>query len=78
MTGTTQPMVMQAYPMLHAAGEQLLREHVRLITASEPSEECIRHEGRDAVAIIARRPIRIGGDVMDALPLLRLSDPFRG
>ena len=56
--------------MLHAAGEQLLCEHVRLITASEPSEECIRHEGTDAVAIIARRPIRIGGEVMDALPSL--------
>lgn len=64
------PVVIQCFPMMHPVGEELLRQHVELRTASSPDAATVIREGRGARAMIGRSPARIGADVLDALPEL--------
>lgn len=62
------PVVVQCYPMMHPAGEDLLRQHVELRTLSSTDRATVIREGAGASAIIGRGPARIGAEVLDALP----------
>jgi D-3-phosphoglycerate dehydrogenase len=68
----TKPVVIQAFPIMHPDGDQLLRSAVDLRTLTALDPETIIREGEGAVAIIGRTPLRIDGPILDALPDVRV------
>jgi len=66
------PRILQALPMLDPVGDELMEGRANLVTASALDAATLVREGQDAVAIIARTPAKIGAEVFDALPSVRV------
>jgi len=66
------PVVLQVLPALDPVGSEIVRGRYELRTASRPDAETVIREGRDAVAILARSPAQVGGEIFDGLPDVRV------
>ena len=70
MSGCDLPTVFQLYPMLDPIGEELLRPHVNLITASAQDFGTLIEEGRDAQVLVGRAPGRVTPEVLSEMKQL--------
>ncbi len=68
----TRPLVTQAFPMLHADGDELLRSFADVHTLSALDPDTVVRESQGAAAIIGRTPLRVDGPMFDAMPTVRV------